>query len=51
MKRMIRVLLLVIGSLLVLNGLGNIVDDSRVLTYDITSILAGIGFVLSSFRN
>ena len=38
----------IVGFLLVLNGLANIVDDSRVLTYDITSILAGVGFLLLS---
>jgi hypothetical protein len=31
-----------------LNGLGNIADDARVLTYDITSVLAGIGFIIAS---
>ena len=48
MTKTIRILLTVVGVLLILNGLGNIWDDSRVLTYDITSILAGIGFVLTS---
>lgn len=42
------VLLLIVGVLLVLNGLANIVDDARVLTYDITSILSGLGFVIIS---
>jgi hypothetical protein len=51
MKRTIKTLLIVIGSLLVLNGLGNIMDDARILTYDITSVLAGIGFILSGIRN
>ena len=48
MKRLLKVSLIAIGALLVLNGLANIADDSRVLTYDITSILAGIGFILVS---
>lgn len=43
-----KIALLVIGILLTLNGFANIIDDSRVLTYDITSILSGIGFVLLS---
>jgi hypothetical protein len=38
--------ILFIGVLLILNGVLNIIDDARVLTYDIASILAGIGFVL-----
>jgi hypothetical protein len=42
------ILILIVGILLVLNGFANIVDDSRVLTYDITSILSGLGFVLVS---
>jgi len=42
-----RIALLVVGVLLILNGLLNIWDDARVLTYDITSILAGIGFVIA----
>jgi ABC-type transport system involved in multi-copper enzyme maturation permease subunit len=44
----LKIALLVIGILLILNGVGNIIDDSRVLTYDITSILSGIGFILAS---
>ena len=43
-----RISLLVIGILLLINGFGNIIDDSRVLTYDIASILSGIGFVIIS---
>ena len=45
MKRPVKILLIVIGLLLVFNGLANMVDDARVLTYDLTSILAGIGFI------
>ncbi len=48
MKKVIKIALLIIGVLLLLNGFGNIVDDARVLTYDIASILSGIGFILVS---
>jgi len=48
MKKAIKIALLIIGVLLLLNGFGNIVDDARVLTYDIASILSGIGFILVS---
>lgn len=40
--------LIIIGTLLLLNGAGNIIDDARVLTYDIASILSGIGFLIVS---
>ena len=46
-KKFSRVLI-VIGVLLLINGIGNIIDDSRVLTYDITSILSGLGFIILS---
>jgi hypothetical protein len=45
-KRPRTVLLVLIGLLLCLNGAANIIDDARVLTYDLTSILAGIGFLV-----
>lgn len=48
MEKWIRISLVVIGILLLLNGIANIVDDSRVLTYDLTSILSGIGFIVAS---
>ncbi|MBT8177981.1 MAG: hypothetical protein HKP60_02490 [Eudoraea sp.] len=48
MNKAIKVTVLVLGVLLVLNGVLNIIDDSRVLTYDITTILAGLGFILLS---
>jgi hypothetical protein len=44
----IKIILLIIGILLLLNGFGNIWDDSRVLFYDITAILSGIGFITLS---
>lgn len=51
MKKKIRIALLVIGILLLLNGFVNIIDDGRILTYDIASILSGIGFILlGSFK-
>lgn len=46
MNKKIRIVLIIIGILLLLNGLANIIDDARVLTYDITSILSGIGFII-----
>lgn len=49
MRNSKRTVFLVLGILLFLNGLLNIVDDSRILTYDITSILSGIGFLLLGY--
>ena len=46
MNKKYKIALIVVGVLLILNGVANIVDDSRILTYDITSLLAGIGFIL-----
>jgi len=40
--------LMIIGIILLINGVGNIIDDARVLTYDISSILTGIGFIIIS---
>ena len=48
MKNLTNITLLIIGVLLFINGFGNIIDDARVLTYDLTSILSGIGFVVLS---
>jgi ABC-type transport system involved in multi-copper enzyme maturation permease subunit len=48
MNRAIKISITVIGILLLLNGVGNIIDDSRILTYDIASILSGIGFLIIS---
>lgn len=48
MSKAIQISLLFIGILLLINGIGNIIDDARVLTYDITSILSGAGFILIS---
>jgi len=49
MQKLAKVSLVVVAILLVLNGLFNIIDDGRVLVYDIASILSGIGFVIVSF--
>jgi len=46
MNKKTKISLIIIGILLLINGIGNIIDDSRVLTYDITSILSGIGFII-----
>jgi len=48
MQRLARVVLITVAILLVLNGLLNIIDDGRVLVYDITSVLSGIGFATVS---
>jgi uncharacterized membrane protein len=49
MNKLIRITLIIIGILLLLNGLLNIIDDGMILTYDIASIMSGIGFVLVAF--
>lgn len=46
MNKSTKITLIIIGILLLLNGLLNIVDDGKVLTYDIASILSGIGFIV-----
>jgi len=46
--RVTRVSLTIVGILLLSLGVGNIIDDARVLTYDLTAILAGIGFLILS---
>lgn len=48
MNKTIKISLILIGVLLLIVGFGNIMDDSRVLTYDITAILSGIGFLILS---
>lgn len=50
MKKTVNTGLIVIGILLLINGFGNIIDDARVLTYDITAVLSGMGFILLSLR-
>ncbi len=51
MNKIQKILLMIVAILLVFNGLMNIVDDGRVLTYDIASILSGIGFFIIYFQN
>ncbi len=46
MQKFAKTLLVIVAVLLVLNGLLNIIDDGRVLVYDIASILSGVGFSL-----
>lgn len=48
MNKSTKIILMVIGILLLLNGILNIIDDATVLTYDIASILSGIGFFILS---
>jgi hypothetical protein len=52
MKKSAKTSLKIVAILLVLNGVLNIIDDGRVLVYDIASILSGIGFliVISTFN-
>jgi ABC-type transport system involved in multi-copper enzyme maturation permease subunit len=48
MKPIYKHILLAIGTLLLILGFGNIWDDSRVLVYDLTAILSGLGFIVLS---
>ena len=48
MNKTKKITVITIGILLLLNGLLNIIDDGTVLTYDIASILSGIGFIIVS---
>lgn len=50
MNKTQKIFLMIVAILLVFNGLMNIVDDGRVLTYDIASILSGIGFFIIYFQ-
>ncbi len=43
-----KLILFIIGLLLLINGIGNIIDDARVLVYDLTAIFSGIGFIVIS---
>jgi hypothetical protein len=49
MQKLAKILLVVVAVLLILNGLLNIIDDGRVLTYDIASILSGAGLAITNF--
>lgn len=46
MHKTAKITLVFIGILLILNGVLNIIDDARILTYDIASILSGVGFTI-----
>ena len=48
MNKIKKITVITIGILLLLNGLLNIIDDGTILTYDIASILSGIGFIIVS---
>jgi hypothetical protein len=48
MNKLLIILLFIIASLLIFNGLINIVDDGSILAYDIASILSGFGFIITS---
>ena len=47
MMKLCFVFLFTISGLLMLNGLLNIMDNGKVLAYDISSILSGFGFILT----
>jgi len=49
MTKATKITLIIIGILLLLNGLLNIIDDGTILTYDIASVLSGAGFIIVSF--
>ncbi|MFZ5425023.1 MAG: hypothetical protein ACOZAO_04460 [Patescibacteria group bacterium] len=49
MHKTAKITLIIIGVLLFMNGILNIIDDTKILTYDIASILSGIGFIIVSF--
>jgi len=51
MNKTIKITLLIIGILLLFNGVLNIIDDATILTYDIASILSGIGFIIVSLSS
>ena len=48
MNKKAKWILMLIGIFLVFNGFLNIVDDGRVLVYDLTSICSGMGFIVIS---
>lgn len=50
-RKIVKKSLFVAGVLLLVNGFGNIIDNTKVLTYDVTSILAGAGFILLGIRD
>ena len=48
MNRIARPMVLAMGIELMLLGFGNIWDDSRVVVYDLTAIIAGMGYIAAS---
>jgi ABC-type transport system involved in multi-copper enzyme maturation permease subunit len=50
MNKKAKIILIFTGIFLLINGVGNIIDDARVLTYDIASILSGIGFIVIAYQ-
>lgn len=48
MSKITKISLIIIGILLLSNGVLNIIDEGTVLTYDIASVLSGIGFIIVS---
>jgi hypothetical protein len=49
MQKTMKLSLIIVAVLLVFNGLLNIFDDGTVMSYDITTILSGVGFGIVSF--
>jgi hypothetical protein len=46
MTSLLKIMVIVIGIILMAIGALNIWDDARVFTYDLTSLFAGLGFIL-----
>lgn len=46
MNRKLNIGLTAVAIILIFNGLINIIDNGKILAYDITSIFSGIGFIL-----
>lgn len=51
MHKIAKITPIIIGILLLMNGVLNIMDDAMVRTYDIASILSGIGFIIVGLSN
>jgi len=43
--------IIILVILLVLNRIAGITDEARILTYDITAILSGLGFIFIHRQN
>jgi hypothetical protein len=48
---MFGIIILVTGILLMLNRIAGITDEAQILTYDITAILSGLGFIFIHRQN